>query len=109
MNIFLLIVFTFGSIGAYAMALGMLVGAKRALAETEPSAVAVLGVVFPGIVYALGYSVLGFFWGLMIWRFFAEDGPVRTAIGPWRTDTAIALEGTVVIAAGWSLVAWVLS
>lgn len=74
-EIVLIVVLACGAIGAYAMSLSIVTGAKRAAGWT-----AVPMFIFPGMVYVIGYSALGFLWGLMVWRLFAEDGPVGTVV-----------------------------
>lgn len=101
MAILLGVVVAIGAIGSYAMSLSMIGGIKK-----EAGWPGVLALIFPGLVYIVAYSILGFVWGLMVWRMFSEGGPISSIVEDWRVDPGSALVGTVLTGSVWIFLAW---
>ena len=106
MHPLLLAVYVCGLVGAYGMTLALLTGLAR---QKEMGWGALAFSLFPGTVYVIGYSVLGFLWGLMVWTYVSDEGPPATILERWKSDPIAALASTAVIAIVWTAAAVFLS
>ena len=73
--------FLFGTIGAYAMAIGIM----NMVAKKE-GRLFYFAFIYPGMIYIIGYSILGFLSVLQPWNYFSEDSPVLWVIKEWKEN-----------------------
>ena len=75
------VVTAFGVVGAYAMSLSIML-----MATAGESRLTYLAFIFPGMIYIVVYSFLGFLWGLRFWSLFGQEGPIQAIIGSWKEN-----------------------
>lgn len=91
----------FGIIGAYAMSLSIML----MITAGEGKAM-YLAFIFPGMIYIIGYSFLGFLWGLQFWNLFDEDGPIHSIIVSWKENPIDCIISTIEFIGIWLLVGY---
>lgn len=91
----------FGIVGAYAMSLSML------LMVTEGEGRKMyLAFIFPGMIYVVAFSFMGFLWGLRFWDLFGKEGPIQSIVGSWKENPIDCTISTIGFIGIWLLLVY---
>jgi len=65
-----------------------------------------LAFIFPGMIYLIAYSFMGFLWGLRFWGLFSREGPIQSIIGSWKENPIDCTICTVEFIGIWLLLGY---